>query len=91
LLVWALATWRVSYALVHESGPWGLLAKLRRYTGIVHDDSDRPLAVPDGNVLGCVWCCSIWTAIALLVVPEIVCMVFAVSAIAIIIHERLIK
>ena len=91
LLVWALAAWRISYALVREQGPWGLLTRLRETTGIVHDEAGRPLAVPDGNVLGCVWCFSVWAAAVLLAVPVIVCMVFAVSAMVIIIHERLVK
>lgn len=66
-----------------------MFTRLRGLTGIVHDDSGVPLGVPDGNVLGCVWCVSVWVAAALLVYPVVVWLVLAASAIAIIVNERL--
>lgn len=48
----AIATWRLSYLLTGEDGPFLILVKLR---------SLRPLR----GVLGCIYCTSIWAAAAL--------------------------
>lgn len=68
-----------------------MFVKLRELTGIVHDDTGLPLGVPDGNVLGCVWCVSVWMAAVLLAMPIVVWLVLAASAIAIIVNERLVR
>lgn len=84
-----LATWRLSNALVNEAGPWWVLVRLRRRTGIVHDDMGNPIAVPDGHILGCVWCASVWVGLTLLFVPFGIVVVLATSAGAIIVGEKL--
>lgn len=89
VLLTGLATWRVAYMLVRETGPWRVFTRLRELTGIRHDDEGYPIAVPDGNVLGCVWCTSVWTALVLVWMPAPVLLVFAASAIAIIVNEKL--
>lgn len=81
-----LATWRVSHMLVHEYGPRGMLQKFRALTGIQHDIDGNPSWWPTGNMLVCVWCTSVWVAIALLILPMGFSMVFALSAVACIIE-----
>lgn len=81
----------MSHALVYEAGPWDCLIWLRTKTGIAHDDTGQPIAWPDGNVLSCVWCLSPWVAAGLLLAPITVMVVFAVSTVAILIEERLLK
>lgn len=49
LLILALATWRLAYLLVRETGPFGLFTRLRARTTL-------------GGVLNCTYCMSIWTA-----------------------------
>jgi hypothetical protein len=63
LIIFGLATWRVSSLLVNEGGPFGIFLKLRRLAGIVHDNEGKPLMVPNGffaELLSCVFCSSIW-------------------------------
>lgn len=47
-LLFALATWRLSYLLVHEDGPRNLLQNVRDWLGNYTE------------VLECVWCTSVW-------------------------------
>jgi len=63
LLVFGLATWRVSRILVTERGPFDVFARLRKYAGIEYDPNGEMTIIPDGflpGVLSCVWCASIW-------------------------------
>jgi len=48
----AAAVWRSTHLLVHESGPAGLLERLRAVAWLA-------------PVLGCFYCCSLWTALVL--------------------------
>lgn len=77
--------------MVHELGPWYLLSRLRSLTGIISSSDGHPLATPDNHVLGCVWCTSIWVSLGLLLCPVIVLVVFAASAVAIVVEERITK
>lgn len=47
-----LATLRLSFALVKENGPFDIFQRLRNRTTI-------------GGMLECMWCTSVWAAIAL--------------------------
>lgn len=49
----ALASWRISFLLVREDGPWGIVAGLRRIGA-------RGLT---GRVLECVKCTGVWVSI----------------------------
>ena len=49
----ALANWRISFLLVREDGPWGMMASLRRIGG-------RGFT---GRMLECVKCTGIWVSI----------------------------
>lgn len=91
VIMHALATWRISYALVHETGPYWLLTRLRSKTGIVHDETGQPIAWPDNSVLSCIWCSSVWVSIVLMAVPLVMWLIFGVSALAILFNERLNK
>ena len=51
----ALATWRLAYMLTYEMGPWGVFERLRGLTTL-------------GGLLVCVYCTSVWAALALWVV-----------------------
>ncbi len=82
LLVNGLACWRISNMLVNERGPFNLLVGLRELTGIRHDSEGEPISWGDASPLSCVLCTSIWVALLLLVVPDWIKEVFAVSGIA---------
>lgn len=51
LLLLALATWRLAYLLVKESGPFGFMARIRAWSTL-------------GGLLTCIYCASVWTALA---------------------------
>lgn len=66
IVLLGLATWRVSSLLVSEEGPFDVFLKLRKLTGIVHDDDGKPMVIPKtffAQLLSCVWCTSIWVAV----------------------------
>ena len=54
-LIAALATWRVSFSLVRECGPWNIFLALRDKAGLAFL----------GRLLGCVKCTGAWVAIPL--------------------------
>ncbi len=69
VILFGLATWRISSLIVHEDGPWSVFRKLRERAGIVHDEGGEILVVPEkflAGVLSCVWCSSIWVAAGLM-------------------------
>lgn len=47
-LIAALAVWRFTHLLVHEDGPWNLIARVRRLPG---------------RLLQCFYCFSLWVAV----------------------------
>jgi hypothetical protein len=69
LVLLALATWRLAYLMVKESGPWQIMATIRAWSTF-------------GGLLNCIYCASLWAGIAmfglLLVFPPVV-WVFAAS------------
>ncbi len=90
ILVTCIATWRVTNLLIWEVGPFRLLTRLRERTGILHDEEGHPIMWPIDNMLKCFYCTSIWVAIVMvLVVPQTVQIILAVSGVAIFAHERL--
>lgn len=88
MLLHSAATWRLSYALVHERGPGSVFVKLRSWTGIIHDEAGSPIAIPDSSVLGCIYCTSVWVAVLMLAVPFVVVLVLAISTFSIAIHKK---
>lgn len=63
LLVYVLATWRISSLLVNEGGPGSIFRRLREWAGITHDEQGNKVIIPDtflGGVFSCVWCSSVW-------------------------------
>jgi hypothetical protein len=75
--------------LVYEAGPWHMFTRIRERAGFVYNSDGTKLAEPDNNVLGCVWCTSVWVALVLLVVPVLAVVVLAASAVAIVIEEKI--
>ena len=78
-LILALATWRFSAMLSYEEGPWQIFERIRaRY---------------QWEIFECVWCLSIWVAVALWIIYNfwpgvvIVLVPFALSAGAIIVEK----
>ncbi len=55
--------WRLSSMLVYEDGPWGIFATMRRRAGIPPEGGriDGLFA----TLLSCLWCTSVWCALAL--------------------------
>jgi hypothetical protein len=68
-----MASWRLSYLLVVEEGPFSIFAKLRYLVGLhpfVYKTGDseqlhKGTAVKNGfsMLFTCVWCMSIWTSL----------------------------
>ena len=90
LVVLGLATWRISSMLVNERGPFDMFIRLRNKMGFMHDDAGHVIARPDGNVLSCIWCTSVWIALALYFLPIQISYVLAISTLTIIVNEKLI-
>jgi len=63
--------------LVHEEGPFGIFERMRGDSFAI------------GNPLVCVWCTSVWVALALLVLPQWVSRWFAISALAVILDGKI--
>ena len=99
LIVFGLATWRVSSLLVDEVGPFRIFLKLRQLVGIQHDVDDFVSIVPDtflASLLSCVWCTSVWVGLFWVIMfyvckitnivlfAQLIAMPFALSAVAII-------
>jgi hypothetical protein len=94
-LILALATWRISYMLVNEDGPYAILANFRRLLGVRYDDYSQVYGISmPGKLLTCVYCTSVWVGIAHVIiwlvcgstVSVAVALPFALSAVAIIIN-----
>lgn len=72
----ALATWRVSSLLAEEDGPYSVLANFRHLCGERYDEYSNQYIESKGNKwyqrllyefaeqLSCLWCCTIWVAVA---------------------------
>lgn len=89
MLELGLATWRISKLLMDEAGPWNVVQRFRETFGFVHDDDGNIVAVPEGSVLGCIYCLSVWVGLSLVLLPPNIRRVFAVSAIAILVEDLL--
>jgi hypothetical protein len=93
ILLFGLATWRISSLLAAEVGPFGVFDKLRRVTGVSYDAGI--LICPNVLAKGitCVWCNSVWVgagwAVAAWLWPDArwLALPFALSAITIVIQE----
>lgn len=99
LIIYGLATWRVASLLVEESGPFDIFKKIRELTGITHDEDDLPLMIPDrffAQLFSCVWCTSVWVAVAYTLVSLwkhgiYTALPFALSAVAVLLQDYLNK
>jgi hypothetical protein len=61
LIIYILATWRMSNLLAKENGPWSLLERLRHLLGVRRDDMGNAYtlnSLADGVI--CTWCNSVW-------------------------------
>ena len=99
LIVFGLATWRISSLLVDEPGPFRMFVKIRELVGITHDADDNVEMIPGGflpGILSCIWCNSIWVGLFWTIMYWIpysiyLALPFALSAVAILlakIHEH---
>lgn len=67
LLIGILATWRLTSLLHSEEGPFELFARFRDWAGVKYDEQSRPVSGSQiGKMLSCFWCCSIWSALAIM-------------------------
>lgn len=100
ILVLPLATWRISNMLAdyEQSGPFGILDKLRMWAGVRFDEHSMPITKPGSlaQLIICVYCNSIWVGllftlgcIVSIKVTTFVGMPFALSAVAIIVQEHI--
>lgn len=70
---------------MYEPGPFKVFTRIRG-SRFVHDEDGYTEGAPASHILGCVWCLSVWVACILIVLPQIVSLVFAVSAGSIIVN-----
>lgn len=95
LILFGLATWRLSSLAVRERGPWDLFVRMRALAGISHDELGKPVEIPDNvlaGILSCVWCSSVWiAAFWAMFYPgtwiEKIAAAFSISAVAIVIDR----
>ena len=98
ILILCLATYRLSYLLVHEPGPADIILRFRKLIGIEHDEDKHPLIYPPKflpELFSCIFCMSIWVAIFFVLVwlflayvPKyLIVMPFAVSGGAVLIDS----
>lgn len=59
LLIISIATWRISYMIASEDGPFGVFLQLRR-------------VAPLGGLTTCMYCVSVWAALVLWLVWQTV-------------------
>ena len=95
-----LATWRLSYMITDESGPWGVFIRLRAKCGYVpsFDDNGKLLPPPDGTLaewVTCTGCMSMAVGPVLFLISLTwigwwVCAWLALGACAIIVNNKLI-
>lgn len=88
-LLLALATYRLSYMLVYEAGPFHIFSRVRLWVKAGEYDC---IENGSNSVLCCIWCTSVWAAIALYALSFApwgvhVIAVLAISGAAIIIHN----
>jgi len=103
-----LAAWRLASLLVNEDGPWSIFSRLRYKAGIrkivtkdVYGTTSISTVTPNtiAEGLTCVWCTSMWAALALVACSALPVPVrpfvragrqaLAISAGAIIVHEAI--
>jgi len=86
-IILGLATWRISHMLVWEDGPFDLFEKTRNRfdEGFFFD-----------RLFACVWCLSVWVGAILVfsaimdkIVTVYLMLPFALSAIAVILEEKI--
>lgn len=66
LLRLVLATWRLTALLVYDDGPFHSFQRLRDYAQVADPDEQHI-----NGALSCVWCCSIWAALGVLLVNKL--------------------
>ena len=95
----ALAVWRISSLLAHESGPFEIFDKLRNRLGVCYNERSEPYGT---NTLArgilCIWCNSVWVSVLetvmYLLLPRLTILLslpLALSALAIGWHELIEK
>src|SRR3990172_6931280 len=83
ITVSALCTWRISNMLISEDGPFNIFHNFRESVGIKHDVNGEVYSYPNNSLLSCLWCTSIWVSLITLLMPKLIKIIFAVSALAI--------
>jgi hypothetical protein len=65
-LILALATWRLASLLASEDGPFAVFERIRQAVGVAYDDYGNPVSKNEpAKAIVCIWCISIWLAVAL--------------------------
>lgn len=71
LILLALASWRLSYLLVNEPGPFQVFATLRYYAGASWVECTEQQQNAIKNPFCCVYCMSLYTSAFLLIVQGV--------------------
>lgn len=95
-----LASYRIANMVVGEDGPWFIFDRIRK---LLDAGIYNPYVGPDRRwyigIFECVWCCSVWTSLGFALIyifidfqfALYIALPFAVSTVAIVIHEHLSK
>lgn len=65
LVVGSVATWRITYMLLYESGPFRIFRSLRQRLGVMyHPDDDNVMVSYRWEITTCMYCLSVWVGAA---------------------------
>ena len=97
LAILGLAIWRLSSLFANEAGPLDIFLRFRLYIGVKIGENGLNYATkPFPKLVICVWCSSVWFAIAIALLfyllPDAtiaIAAIFALSTIVVLIEEAL--
>lgn len=65
LIIGSVATWRITYILLNESGPFRVFRILREKLGVMYDPHDDNVIVSyRWEITTCMYCLSVWVGAA---------------------------
>lgn len=60
-VILGLATYRLSILLIHDDGPWAIIARFRDLIGVGYDEYSQPLPRNElAKLFTCIYCLSFW-------------------------------
>jgi hypothetical protein len=98
LAILGFMIWRLSSLFANEAGPFDIFLRFRLHIGVMITETGNYAETPFAQMIICVWCSSIWFAIAIALsfyllpgATIAIGTIFAFSTIAVLIDETLNK